>query len=187
MIKNSPPDKWLDFPYSRMCAHLTLCCAESLSCVWLFVTQWSAAHQAPLFMGILQAGVLEWVAMLSSRSSQLRDWTHVLHIRVVPRWRRNRTWRPCIAYYRQILNSLSQQGSPWIVERVAYHFSRGHFTLSCKGNLWWPLDSTVHKYSMNTSNYNRLNYEKDMWGRASCYITYSCQSMTPWIMQMTLP
>ena len=94
---------------------------------------------------------------------------------------------PCIAYYRQILNSLSQQGSPWIVERVAYHFSRGHFTLSCKGNLWWPLDSTVHKYSMNTSNYNRLNYEKDMWGRASCYITYSCQSMTPWIMQMTLP
>ena len=40
-----------------------------------------AAHQDPLFMGILQAGILEWVAMLSSRwSSQPRDQTQVSHI-----------------------------------------------------------------------------------------------------------
>ena len=34
--------------------------------------------QAPLSMGILQARILEWVAMPSSRgSSQPRDWTQV--------------------------------------------------------------------------------------------------------------
>ena len=36
------------------------------------------AHQAPLSMGILQARILEWVAMPSSRgSSRPRDWTQV--------------------------------------------------------------------------------------------------------------
>ena len=39
---------------------------------------WAAAHQAPLSMGILQARILEWVAMPSSRaSSQPRDRTQV--------------------------------------------------------------------------------------------------------------
>ena len=39
-----------------------------------FVTPWTVAHQAPLSMGILQARLLEWVAMPSSRaSSQPRD------------------------------------------------------------------------------------------------------------------
>ena len=28
-----------------------------------FETQWIVARQAPLFMGILQAGILEWVAI----------------------------------------------------------------------------------------------------------------------------
>ena len=38
------------------------------------------AHQAPLSMGILQARILEWIAMSSSREcSQLRDWTQVSH------------------------------------------------------------------------------------------------------------
>ena len=41
-----------------------------------FVTLWTVAHQAPLSTGILQARILEWVAMLSSRgSSQPRDRT----------------------------------------------------------------------------------------------------------------
>ena len=35
---------------------------KSLSCVWLFATPWTVAHQAPLSMGILQATILEWVA-----------------------------------------------------------------------------------------------------------------------------
>ena len=35
--------------------------------VWLFVTLLTVALQAPLSMGILQARILEWVAMPSSR------------------------------------------------------------------------------------------------------------------------
>ena len=37
------------------------------NCVQLFVTPWTAACRAPLSMGILQARILEWVAMPSSR------------------------------------------------------------------------------------------------------------------------
>ena len=49
-----------------------------LSHVRLFVTPWTVAHQAPLSMGILQARILEWVAMPSSRgSSRPRNWTYV--------------------------------------------------------------------------------------------------------------
>ena len=60
-------------------------CAQSLSCVRLFVTPWTvgqtAAHQTPLSMEIIQARMLEWVAMPSSRgSSQPRDQTQVSHI-----------------------------------------------------------------------------------------------------------
>ena len=33
----------------------------------LFVTPWTIAHQAPLSMGILQARILEWVAISFSR------------------------------------------------------------------------------------------------------------------------
>ena len=43
-----------------------------------FVTPWTAALQAPLSMEILQARILEWVAMPSSRgSSQPRNQTQV--------------------------------------------------------------------------------------------------------------
>ena len=46
--------------------------------VQLFATPWTAACQAPLSMGILQARILEWVAMPSSRGSyQPRDRTEV--------------------------------------------------------------------------------------------------------------
>ena len=43
-----------------------------LSCfsrVWLFATPWTVVHQAPLSMGILQARILQWVVMASSRGS----------------------------------------------------------------------------------------------------------------------
>ena len=56
-------------------------CAQLLSCVWLFATPWTVALQAPVSMGILQARILEWVAMPSSRrSSQPRDRTQVSFI-----------------------------------------------------------------------------------------------------------
>ena len=54
-----------------------LCCTV-LSRVQLFETPWTVACQASLFMLILQARILEWVALLSSRgSSQPRNWTQV--------------------------------------------------------------------------------------------------------------
>ena len=44
-------------------------------------TPWTVACQAPLSKGILQARILKWVAMPSSRgSSQSRDQTQVSHI-----------------------------------------------------------------------------------------------------------
>ena len=43
---------------------------KSLSCVRLFATPWTAAHQAPPFIhGILQARIPEWVAISFSRGS----------------------------------------------------------------------------------------------------------------------
>ena len=51
-----------------------------LSCfshVRLFAMLWTVALQAPLSVGILQARILEWVAMASSRPSRPRDQTQV--------------------------------------------------------------------------------------------------------------
>ena len=41
--------------------------AELFSCILLLAALWTVACQAPLSMGILQARILEWVAMPSSR------------------------------------------------------------------------------------------------------------------------
>ena len=58
-----------------------VCCAQLLSLVWLFVTPWTATHQASMSMDTLQAGILEWVAIPSSKeSSQPRDWTHISNV-----------------------------------------------------------------------------------------------------------
>ena len=52
----------------------------SRSVVWLFAAPWTLAHQAPLAMGVLQARILQWVAMPSCRgSSKPRDGTQVSH------------------------------------------------------------------------------------------------------------
>ena len=48
---------------------------------WLFVTPYTAACQAPLSIWTLQARILEWVAMSSSKESSLpRDQIQVSHI-----------------------------------------------------------------------------------------------------------
>ena len=56
-------------------------CACLLSRVWLCVTSWAVAHQAPLPVQVLQARILEWVAMSSFRgSSWPRDRTQVSRV-----------------------------------------------------------------------------------------------------------
>ena len=54
---------------------------KSLSCVRLIATLWTVTPPGFSVHGILQEGMLEWVAMPSSRgSSQLRGRTQVSHI-----------------------------------------------------------------------------------------------------------
>ena len=55
-----------------------MCAVLSDSVVSDSATPWTVARQAPLSLGILQARILEWVAILSSRgSSHPRDGTQV--------------------------------------------------------------------------------------------------------------
>jgi len=49
--------------------HMHVVVVESLNHVRPLATPWTAAHQAPLSMGILQAGILEWVAISFSRGT----------------------------------------------------------------------------------------------------------------------
>ena len=89
--------------YDTLCVCVCSCAVhtKSLSHVWLFATLWTVAHQATLSMGILQAGILQWVSMPSSMGSS------------TPRF-------PAL----QANSSLSHQKSPRILEWVAYPFSR---------------------------------------------------------------
>ena len=64
------------------CTHA--CMLSHFSCVWLFVTLWTVAHQAPLSMEFSRQ---EWVAVPSSRgSSRPRDQTLVSGICCTGRW-----------------------------------------------------------------------------------------------------
>ena len=75
--------------------HTYICCSVLCLMSEFLPKPWTIAHQAPLSMGILQARILGWVAMPSSRgSSQPRDQAQV----------------SCIAG-RQILYCLSHQGN----------------------------------------------------------------------------
>ena len=55
------------------------CCVLTCSVVYGSLRPpWTTAHQAPLFMWILQARILEWIAISFSRgSSWPRNWAHV--------------------------------------------------------------------------------------------------------------
>ena len=56
------------------------------SCVWLFVILWIRACQAPV-SGFLQARILEWIVIPSSRgSSWPRNWTCVSYVSCIGRW-----------------------------------------------------------------------------------------------------
>ena len=54
---------------------------KSLSRVRLFVTPWTVGLSGSSIHGILQAGILEWVVMPSSRgSSPPRDLNHISYV-----------------------------------------------------------------------------------------------------------
>ena len=70
---NSIPGINWTIPIKDQSIYSLRCCAESLIRVQLFATQWTAARQASLSMGILQARTLEWGAMPSRGFSQPRS------------------------------------------------------------------------------------------------------------------
>ena len=67
--------------FQRTRVYFLCCVALSHLVVSDSATPWTGVCQAPLSMGILQARILEWVAMPSSRGSfQPRNWTQVSRI-----------------------------------------------------------------------------------------------------------
>ena len=108
-------------------SHPVLYCAL-LSPVRPFATPWTIACQAPLSMGILQARILEWVAMpLSRKSSQSRDQAQVSCI--VGRFFTDWATREAQEYWRgqpipiagDLLNLGTERGSPAL--QVDYQLS----------------------------------------------------------------
>ena len=77
VILNSPISELiLQLQISVFASCCVLCLGVQLCST--HATPWTIARQAPLFMWILQARILEWVAMPSSRgSSQPRDQTQI--------------------------------------------------------------------------------------------------------------
>ena len=72
----------------------SVCCAQTLSCVQLFATPWTVAHQSSVH-GILSARILEWVATSSFRgSSRPRHQIKTLSLQIL--------------YYQQHLGSPTQ-------------------------------------------------------------------------------
>ena len=70
---------WKYSCWSALCRE-ALCVLSCFSPIRLFATLWTVACQAPVH-GILQAEILEGVALPSSRrSSQPRDWTYFSYI-----------------------------------------------------------------------------------------------------------
>ena len=60
-------------------------CSVQVTSARLFAALWIIACQAPLSMEILQAKILEWVAMPFSRGSAPRDQTHVSYVSCIGR------------------------------------------------------------------------------------------------------
>ena len=127
-------------------SHRVMTYAWLLSLVWLSVIPWTVACQAPLPMGILQPRILEWV-------------TNALLQGIVPTQRLNSGLSHC----RQILYHLSHQGSPRVLEWVAYPFSRGsswpsnQTRVSCIAGRfftsWAKLYNLSNIFSSNTTCY----------------------------------
>ena len=79
-----------------------------LSRLWLSATPWTVARQAPMSVEVLQARILEWVALTFSRASSQTQGPN-----------------PGLPHCRQIIYQPNHQGSPRIREQVACPISRG--------------------------------------------------------------
>ena len=92
-------------PYPWATGEALVWCMRAKSLyVWLFAPLWTVAHQAPLSMGILQARVLEWVAISYSRG-------------ISPTQGSN----PCLLHFRQVLYHLSPSGKPMVLHKYLWN------------------------------------------------------------------
>ena len=86
-------------PVQYVCVYVCSTCVCVLSRVQLFSTLWTVVRPAPMSMGILQARMLEWVVISSSRgSSWPRDGSCISCIGrwILYRWT---TWETLCLYY----------------------------------------------------------------------------------------
>ena len=143
-----------------------------LSRVWFFTTPWTVARQAPLSMGILQARILEWVAMPSSRGSS---------------WPRNQAWVSCIC--RKILYHLSHQGSNDRFRGSWFHFFPQLLVrpdVSQNGGVGSLKELSLHRNTkkMNKNCQNQLcqnsgkqskiySNQESTWSRKMCLLCFS--------------
>ena len=100
----------LNMPQFICSMHKHACMLSHFSRVQLFVTLWTIACQAPLFMGFSPAKILELVAMPSSRgSSQPRDRTNVSSVLCTGRkvFTTSATWETQTTAFRNIQNGIN--------------------------------------------------------------------------------
>ena len=108
----------------------TMAMVSHFSHVQLFVTLWTIALQAPLSMEILQARILELVAMPSSKgSSQTSNWTRV-------------SCTFCIG--RQVLDHLHHLGNPVRDYQLSMTFSE----ILIVSHWWWQMQELSREYRL---------------------------------------
>ena len=82
--KDMERSKWPKMTWMKL---QRTCLLSHFSCVWLFVMLMDCSPPGSSVHGILQASILKWVAMSSSRgSSQPRDRTHIPCDFCIDRW-----------------------------------------------------------------------------------------------------
>ena len=122
------------------------------------MTPWTVAHQAPLSMGTLQARILHWVVMPSSRgSSQPRDGTQVSHIAgrfftVWPPGKPKNTGKGNLFLLQgspalqEILNRLNYQGNPEVYILKVYSEAAKLGTLSSGDQTFWRFSKSCSSF-----------------------------------------
>ena len=105
------------------------------SCVWLFVTPWTVGCQAaPGVHGVLQARILEWAAISSSRGSS---------------WHRDQTWVSCSSSIAGGFLTIFHMLSPICIILLCLKIGEGNGTplqYSCLEN---PMDGGAWKAAVH--------------------------------------
>ena len=104
-------------------------------CIRHFAILWTVACDAPLSMGILQARMLKWVAISSSReSSQTRDWICISYVSCIGRQvlYTSTTWEAPLLSSVRSLSCVPLFAVPWAAEcQASLPFTNSQSLLKC--------------------------------------------------------